>query len=95
MESLPLLTAEGILFRSSFHDEMKLSLYNGSTLVETLQYRNWPDKRWKINDFHRYYYEVDRVEIWFHINENLNNGDFRIFPVRVYGFSFWEIDGDS
>ncbi len=76
-----------------FHDEIKICLYNGSEHVITFNYSNWPNKRWKIVDYHRFNYEIDRVEIWFHISDNFKNRDFFNSPIKVYGFSFWEYDG--
>ena len=75
-----------------FHDKMKLCFYNGSTHIQTLNYTNWPNLRWKIVDLHRYGYQVDRVEIWFHMNSPLFSRGFFSSPVRVYEFSFWKTD---
>ena len=60
--------------------------------VITFNYSNWPNKRWKIVDYHRFNYEIDRVEIWFHISDTFKNRDFLNAPIKVYGFSFWEYD---
>jgi uncharacterized protein YycO len=74
-------------------DEMKISFYNHNKCIINFTYNNWPNMRWKIIDLHRYKININRVEIYFHINNSYQNLGFYINPIHIYGFSFWEYKG--
>lgn len=72
-----------------FHNQMKISFYKDSKLIITFNYTNWPSYRYKIVDFHRYYYEINKIEILFKIDETKFDIDFFRYPVKIYDFKVW------